>query len=84
MARSDRPKRVELEYCFDRLAGKKLAQAYGILVPEVGVGLAAGGGRQGREMDEIRGHIHAGVFGTAERGADHREPGGRAAGVCAG
>ena len=35
MAGGNPPKRVEMEYCFDRLAGKKLAQAYGLLVPEV-------------------------------------------------
>jgi len=32
--RQPRQKTIELEYCFDRLLGSKLAQAYQLLVPD--------------------------------------------------
>lgn len=66
MGESNRPKRVELQYCFDRLSGKKLAQAYRILVPDLSGSMSrdeeGAEAEEERVLDENRSDLHACLF----------------------
>jgi hypothetical protein len=81
MPRKAGSKQVEMEYCFDRLGGEKLAQIYRLLVPEV---MGHVKKEEPKVEYEKRSDLYTSVFGTAERRADHRESSGGLAGVCAG
>lgn len=87
MAKGRGPKQVELEYCFDRLASQKIAQAYRLLVSGDRVGvddneslIVVGG----EKHNESRSHICPRLIGTPEGRADDRESGGGVARVCPG
>ena len=81
MSKKGRSKQIEMEYCFDRLGGEKLAQVYRLLVPEV---MGHVKKEEPTVEHEKRSDLYPSVFGTAERRADHRESSGGLAGVCAG
>jgi hypothetical protein len=77
--------RVEVRYVGDRLAGARLAQAYGFCVPErlrvtaKTTEEVAGDGGFEAEPGEDRRDLRPGLNGSSARAGDERKPGRRAA-----
>ena len=72
--RQPRQKTIELEYCFDRLLGSRLAQAYQLLVPDRVRVTGKRAHEEGRTLtDEISGDLCPGLFGATERRLDDQE-----------
>jgi hypothetical protein len=69
---------ISLEYCFDRLLDDKLAQAYGLLVPEKH--WPVGRTEHGQEVLNAQSgcDLRASFVGPAERGSHNPESDGRA------
>lgn len=64
-------KEVCMLYIFDRLANKKLSQAYNFLVPEKNFSYVVGSD-VGDTRYEGNSHLRTSLFGQAERRTNHR------------
>jgi hypothetical protein len=65
MSKKQNGKKIRLEYHYDRLSNRKIAQVYKILVPNDNT-------EKGGNLNEDNGHLCTGIVKQTKRGKNHR------------
>ncbi len=65
MSKKQNGKKIRLEYHYDRLSNRKIAQVYKILVPGDNT-------ENGGNLNEHNGHLCTGIVKQTKRGKNHR------------